>query len=93
MLIIQSIIVIQLSAQQEKLFKLKDANSWVMVLIPDPQSYVKFEQNQPIFEIITTWIKTNIDALNIKLVMCTGDLVDNNNDIIPDPDYGGNQTG
>jgi hypothetical protein len=93
LLLIKLIITIQLSAQQEKLFKLKDPGSWTMVLIPDPQSYVKFEQNQPIMDIITTWIKANIDELNIKLVMCTGDLVDNNTDLIPDPKYGGNQNG
>jgi len=92
-LIIQLIISTQLQAQQEKILKLKNPNSWTMVLIPDPQSYVKSEQNQPIMDIITNWIKANIDEMNIKLVMCTGDLVDNNKDTIPDPKYGGNQNG
>jgi hypothetical protein len=91
--IILFVVLIQLSAQQEKLLKLNNANSWVMVLIPDPQSYVKFERNQPLMDLITTWIKTNADELNIKLVMCTGDLVDSNNDLMPDPEYGGDQTG
>lgn len=93
LLILQFIIVIPLSAQQEKLLKLKNPNSWTMVLIPDPQSYVKFERNIPIMDIITSWIKTNSDELNIELVMCTGDLVDNNKDIKPDSKYGGDQSG
>ena len=93
LLISHFVLGIQLSAQQEKLLKLKDQNSWTLVLIPDPQTYVKFEQNQPLLDIITTWIKSNADGLNTKLVLCTGDLVDNNNDVIPDPEYGGNQTG
>ena len=92
LLTIQLIIVIQLSAQQDKILKLSNSNSWTMVLLPDPQSYVKFEQNQPIMDLITTWIKTNIDELNIELVMCVGDLVDSNNALIPDPKYGGDQT-
>lgn len=55
-----------------------------MVLLPDPQTYVKFERNQPILELMTTWIKENIDSLNIKLVLCTGDLVEQNEMINPD---------
>ena len=86
-------IVIHGSAQQEKVLQLNDPDSWTMVLIPDTQSYVKFESNQPIMDLITTWIKTNVDELNIELVMCVGDLVDNNNDVIPEPKYGGDQSG
>ena len=71
---------------------LEDPNSWTMVLLPDPQAYVKFERNQPLLDIITTWIKTNKENLNIELVLCTGDIVDNNNSIIPEPKYGGDQT-
>lgn len=92
LLIILDIVLFQLSAQQENLLKLKDPDSWTMVLIPDPQSYVKFERNQPIMDIITTWIKTNADELNIELVMCVGDLVNSNNELIPEPKYGGDQT-
>ena len=63
---------------------LSNPNSWSMVLVPDPQTYVKFERNQPILELMTTWIKENIEPLNIKLVLCTGDLVEQNEMINPD---------
>lgn len=93
LIIIHLIFITQGSAQQKNILKLDDPDSWTMVLIPDPQGYVKFERNQPIMDLITTWIKTNVDDLNIKLVMCMGDLVDNNTDIIPEPKYGGDQSG
>lgn len=59
--------------------KLMNENSWTMVVLPDPQTYIKFEQNQPIFSIMTRWIKKNRDRLNIELVLCEGDLVEQNN--------------
>ena len=92
LLFIQVITVTQLPAQQNGSLKLKDPNSWSMVLIPDPQGYVKFEKNQQIMDIVTTWIKANKEELNIELVLCTGDLVESNNSIIPNPKYGGDQT-
>jgi hypothetical protein len=71
--------------------KLSDPKSWTMVLLPDPQTYVKFGRNQPIFELMTGWVSENIDSLNIKLVLCTGDLVEQND--LPNPDVkAGNQT-
>lgn len=93
LLIVHLTIVVYAFAQQDNILKLDDPDSWTMVLIPDPQAYVKFERNQPIMDLITTWIKTNVDELNIELVMCTGDLVDNNTDVIPEPKYGGDQSG
>jgi len=27
-----------------------------MILLPDPQSYTKFDTNQPIFELMTAWV-------------------------------------
>ena len=99
LLVILSNVIFQSSAQSQREnslkwdVKLKDADSWSMILIPDPQTYVKFERNQPIMDLITTWIKTNVDELNIELVMCVGDLVDNNTDTIPEGKYGGDQSG
>jgi hypothetical protein len=55
-----------------------------MIMLPDPQTYVKFGRNQPIFELMITWISENIDHLNIKMVICTGDLVEQNEMINPD---------
>lgn len=58
--------------------KLQDNESFSMVLIPDPQSYVKFAANQPLFDLQTAWVANNIKELNIKAVLCTGDLVEQN---------------
>jgi len=59
--------------------KLENKDSWTMIVLPDPQTYIKFEQNQPAFSMMTRWIKLNKDKLNIKLVLCEGDLVEQNN--------------
>lgn len=64
--------------------QLSSPDSWTMIMLPDPQTYVKFGRNQPIFELMTTWISENIDHLNIKMVICTGDLVEQNEMINPD---------
>lgn len=73
-------------AQQQKYSPpaLSDANSWSIIMLPDPQTYQKFERNQPLFELMTAWISENIDKLKIQLVMCTGDLVEQNEMINPD---------
>ena len=34
--------------------------------------------SQPLFELKTAWVEDNIDRLNIKAVLCTGDLVQRN---------------
>ena len=56
--------------------KLDDANSFSMILLGDPQSYVKFDFNQPLFEFMTAWCAAQKDKLNVKTVLCTGDLVE-----------------
>lgn len=71
--------------------QLSDKKSFSMVLIPDPQSYVKFDANQPLFDLQTAWIANSLESLNIKGVMCTGDLVEQNEIRIPDG-VNGNQT-
>lgn len=78
---------------QEKYQKpeLSDPNSWSLVLIPDPQTYVKFERNQPILELMMAWIRENKTELNTKIVLCTGDLVDYNNVLILRGNKRGNQ--
>lgn len=63
---------------------LSDPGSWTMIMLPDPQSYQKFERNQPLFDLMTAWISENVEPLNIKLVICTGDLVEHNEMINPD---------
>jgi len=71
--------------------ELSDKNSFSMVVLPDPQSYNKFDINQPIFELMTAWTADNIDKLNMKTVLCTGDLVEQNEILVPDV-KNGNQT-
>ena len=93
LIIFQALFFHCLQAQEVSSLELENPDSWTMVLIPDPQSYVKFEHNQPIMDIITSWIKTNTDKLNIELVMCVGDLVNSNNaiDQLAESKYGGDQ--
>ena len=75
---------------------LEDENSFSMILIPDPQSYTKFAANQPLFDLQTAWIAQNIDRLNIKAALFTGDMVEQSGKQIsaplPNP-YNGDQTG
>lgn len=70
---------------------LENEKSFSMILLPDPQSYVKFDVNQPIFDLMTAWVGNNIKSLNIKAVLCTGDLVEQNEWPVPDG-INGNQT-
>ena len=58
--------------------QLNDPASSTMILFGDPQGYVKYDINQPIFELTTLWVADNVEHLNIKAVLCTGDLVEQN---------------
>ena len=62
--------------------QLQDEKSFSMILVPDPQSYVKFAANQPLFELQTAWIAQNIDRLNIKAALFTGAMVEPNGKLI-----------
>lgn len=62
--------------------QLQDEKSFSMILVPDPQSYVKFAANQPLFELQTAWIAQNINRLNIKAALFTGDMVEQNGKLI-----------
>lgn len=70
--------------------KLENKDSWSIIMVPDIQNYVKWNRNQPIFDLMMSWIEDNIDTLNIKMVMCVGDLVQNNERI--NNDFDGDQT-
>ena len=74
---------------------LQEEGSFSMILVPDPQSYTKFAANQPLFDLQTAWIAQNIDRLNIKAALFTGDMVEHNGKQIslplPNP-YNGDQT-
>lgn len=60
---------------------LDNKESWSVIFIPDIQNYVKFGRNQAILDLMMSWIDENIDSLNIKMVMCPGDLVEQNDRI------------
>lgn len=65
--------------KQEKL----DPDSFNIVLFGDPQNYVKYDYNQPVFELMTAWTADHVERLNVKAVLCTGDLVDQNECLVP----------
>ena len=58
--------------------KLVDPESFSMILLGDPQGYTKYDINQPLFDLCTAWIADNIEPLKITAVLCTGDLVEQN---------------
>lgn len=64
---------------------LSQPDAWSVILLPDPQNYVKFKRNQPILDVMMNWINEKSDSLNIKMVMCTGDLVEHDDIVNPDP--------
>ncbi|MBX2876311.1 MAG: metallophosphoesterase, partial [Saprospiraceae bacterium] len=63
---------------------LSTPDSWSLILLPDPQTYMKFGRNQAIFDLMTAWVSENIEPLNIEMVLCTGDLVEQNDMVVPD---------
>ena len=58
---------------------LENEGSFSMIMVPDPQSYTKFAANQPLFDLQTAWVAQNIERLNIKAALFTGDMVEQNN--------------
>lgn len=58
--------------------KLEDPEAFSVIVLGDPQSYVKFDINQPIFELQTAWAAAQKERLKVKTVICTGDLVEHN---------------
>lgn len=61
---------------------LSDPNAWTFILMGDPQGYVKYDINQPIQELTTLWVADHMERLNIRAVLCTGDLVETNDNIM-----------
>lgn len=57
---------------------LTDPLSSTMILLGDPQGYVKYDINQPLFQQQMAWVSDNVDHLNVKAVVCVGDLVEQN---------------
>lgn len=69
--------------QNKPAIELDDKASWSLVVIPDTQTTIKYDYYQPISDLVMQWIKHNAERMNIKLVLCTGDLVDQNNTFEP----------
>lgn len=59
--------------------RLSEPQAWSLILVPDIQTYSKFGRNQGICELMTAWIAENLQTLKITTVLCTGDLVEQNN--------------
>ena len=57
---------------------LTDPASSTLILLGDPQGYVKYDLNTPILDLVMYWIADNAEHLNIKAALCTGDLVEQN---------------
>ena len=64
---------------------LENGESFSMILYGDPQTYTKNTFSQPIFELMTAWTAAHKDALKIKAVLCTGDIVERNDTLTAFP--------
>lgn len=71
---------------------LQDQGSWTLVMVPDTQYYTVRAKNQPILELMTAWIESNIDPLNIRMVMQVGDLTERGGKITPNARQGDQTT-
>lgn len=86
-----AVLTIQTAYSQTKYEKpqLENKDSWSLIMVPDLQNYVKWNRNQPILDLMMSWIEDNVDSLNIKMVICVGDLVEH--DDIINPGHDGDQ--
>lgn len=48
------------------------------IVLPDTQTYTPRIKNQPVLDLMTSWIAYNAKRLNVKGVLCTGDIVEHN---------------
>ena len=77
--VLLSFVAVSLSAQHRAdRQQLSDPASSSMILMGDPQGYVKYDLNQPLLDLQMSWISDNVDHLKIKAVVCVGDLVEQN---------------
>ena len=83
-ILLASICIVPMSRAQQRADQqqLSSPDAFSMILLGDPQGYVKYDINQPILDLCMAWISDNISTLNIKAVLCTGDLVEQNENII-----------
>ena len=57
---------------------LQEPGAFTFIMMGDPQNYVKYSFNQPLYELTTVWAKDHVDRLNIKAVLIMGDNVNRN---------------
>ncbi len=76
---IPSIVLAQARADRQHL---NNPESFSFIVFGDAQSYTRCTTNQPIFELCTAWIADNVDTLNIKAVLFTGDLIQRNESFV-----------
>ncbi|MBQ2292120.1 MAG: metallophosphoesterase [Bacteroidaceae bacterium] len=62
--------------------QLNNPESFTFVVFGDAQGYTKYDINQPIFELCTAWIADNVEQLNIRAVLFTGDLIEQNENVV-----------
>lgn len=72
--------------------QLSDSGSFTFVVFGDAQSYTRFDQNQPVFELCTAWIAGNAEKLNTQAVLFTGDVVQTNDNLVVKGKKNHNQT-
>ena len=66
--------------------ELSDKKSWTMVIVPDTQTYIQKSTNHGIMHLMFSWMVFNKERLNIRQVLFTGDLVNNNDRAYPMPE-------
>ena len=72
--------------------QLTDTQAFTFIMMGDPQNYVKYSFNQPLYELTAVWAKDNVENLHVKAVLITGDNV-NHNEWMPPKGYSkGDQT-
>ena len=78
-LIVSLCAIVSVSAQHRAdRQSLSDPSASTMILLGDPQGYIKYDLNQPLFDLQMAWVSDNVNHLNIKAVLCVGDLVEQN---------------
>ena len=58
--------------------RLSQPGGSTLILFGDPQGYIKYDLNQPLFDLCMAWVADNVRPLNIQAVLFTGDMVEQN---------------
>ncbi|MBE6425036.1 MAG: serine/threonine protein phosphatase [Planctomycetaceae bacterium] len=66
-----------LSAAEVPNPKLESPENWTIVVVPDPQQYTNPRNHERYWQMFG-WIADNLETLNVKTVLCVGDIVNSN---------------